>query len=80
MPTLKHQVRDYLACLFDPGLAPIAIRVALTIGTLLFLINHGAALWKREMNADRWISACLTYVVPYCVNIHGQYIGRSRRT
>lgn len=80
MRTFKKQVREYLACLFNSTLAPTAIRVALTIGTLLFLINHGAALWKGQMNTDRWISACLTYIVPYCVNIHGQYIGRSRRT
>ncbi|MBD0387600.1 MAG: nitrate/nitrite transporter NrtS [Nostoc sp. C3-bin3] len=44
----------------------------------LFVINHGAAFVKGQMNRDRWISASLTYLVPYIVNIHGQYISRLR--
>lgn len=77
MQAFKKQVRGYLASLINPSLAPTAIRVALVIGTLLFAINHGAALLKGQMNTDRWLSAGLTYIVPYCVNIHGQYVGRS---
>lgn len=80
MRTFKKQVKGYLASLINPVLVPTALRVALVIGTLLFAINHGAALLKGQMNADRWLSAGLTYIVPYCVNIHGQYIGRSEHT
>jgi hypothetical protein len=72
------QVKGYLASLTDPGLSKTAIRVALVIGSLLFTINHGAALVKGEMTKDRWLSAALTYLVPYAVNIHGQFIARSR--
>lgn len=77
MRTFKKQVKGYLASLLNPSLAPTAIRVALVIGTLLFAINHGSALLKGQMHLDRWLSAALTYIVPYCVNIHGQFIGRS---
>lgn len=77
MRTFKRQVKGYLVSLLDPALAPTAIRVALLIGTLLFVINHGAALLKGQMNTDRWLSALLTYIVPYCVNLHGQYVGRA---
>lgn len=49
-----------------------AIRVALVIGTLLFIINHAGALLNHEMSGDRWISALLTYLVPFGVSIHGQ--------
>ena len=49
-----------------------AIRVALTVGTLLFIINHASALLNHEMSGDRWISALLTYLVPFGVSIHGQ--------
>ncbi len=49
-----------------------AIRVALVVGTLLLIINHGGALLNHEMSGDRWISAVLTYLVPFAVSIHGQ--------
>jgi hypothetical protein len=73
------QVKNYLASLTDPRLAKTAVQVALVIGSLLFTINHGAALVKGEMTKERWISAGLTYLVPYAVNIHGQFIARSQR-
>jgi hypothetical protein len=55
-----------------------ALKVALVVGSALFVINHGAAFVKGQMNRDRWICASLTYLVPYIVNIHGQYISRLR--
>ncbi len=33
-----------------------------------------AALAKGEMTRTRWLSGLITYLVPYSVNIHGQYI------
>jgi hypothetical protein len=73
------QVKDYLTSLTNPRLAKTAVQVALVIGSLLFTINHGAALVKGEMTKERWISAGLTYLVPYAVNIHGQFIARSQQ-
>jgi hypothetical protein len=48
------------------------------MGSVLFLINHGTALLEGRMTQERWVSACLTYLVPYAVNIHGQYVTRLR--
>ncbi|NEO03165.1 MAG: hypothetical protein F6K50_49990 [Moorea sp. SIO3I7] len=59
---------------------PTALRVALVVGSVLFVINHGSALLQGQMNRERWISGGLTYIVPYLVNIHGQYTIRSRQT
>lgn len=50
----------------------IALRVALIVGTILFAINHGSAVIAHEMSYGRWVSALLTYVVPFMVSIHGQ--------
>lgn len=50
----------------------LSIRVALVVGTLLFIINHGSALMAGEMDTQRWLSAVLTYGVPFMVSIHGQ--------
>lgn len=74
-----HPIQEYLKCLIEPKLAKTAIRVALFVGTVLFMINHGAALLQGAMNRDRWLSGVLTYIVPYLVNIHGQFISRAGR-
>jgi hypothetical protein len=68
--------KGYLAALVTPYLAVRGLRVALVIGTLLFVINHGAAVRSNTMTRSRWISAGLTYLVPYAVSIHGQFMGR----
>lgn len=64
--------------LLDPKFAPTAVRVALIVGSVLFTINHGAALAKGEMTKNRWLSGTITYLVPYIVSIHGQHTSRSR--
>ena len=69
-------VNGYLRALVTPHLASRGVRVAFVIGTLLFAINHGAAVRSGTMTQARWISAGLTYLVPYAVSIHGQYMGR----
>jgi hypothetical protein len=56
-----------------------ALRVALSVGSMLLVINHGAALVNQQMDRSRWISALLTYLVPYCVSIHGQSRGDNRQ-
>jgi hypothetical protein len=69
-------VKEYCLCLVNKEMMPTALKVALVVGSILFTINHGSALIKGQMNSDRWIAATLTYIVPYLVNIHGQYISR----
>ncbi|WP_446390432.1 nitrate/nitrite transporter NrtS [Coleofasciculus sp. B1-GNL1-01] len=72
-------VREFCLCLFDKDLMPTALKVSVVVGSILFAINHGSALVKGQMNRERWISGSLTYLVPYAVNIHGQYISRTRK-
>lgn len=71
---------EFAQALRDRKLAPTALRVALVVGSLLFTINHGAALAKGEMNRTRWLSGLVTYLVPYSVSIHGQNSSRSRNS
>ena len=49
-----------------------AFKVALIVGTLLFAINHGVAVYEGEMTSARWFSVGLSYLVPYCVYIIGK--------
>ena len=74
-----NSLQRYLLSLSDRELMPTAIKVAMVIGSVLFLINHGYAFMHNEMTRVRWISAAITYVIPYSVNIHGQFSARSRQ-
>ena len=49
-----------------------ALKVSLIVGSVLFAINHGRAVYEHTMNAGRWLSVVLSYVVPYCVFIIGK--------
>lgn len=40
------------------------------IGSLMFTMNHGAALTKGEMNSHRWFSAILGFVIPLVANVN----------
>ena len=71
-------LKEYFAALFDVKLMPTALKVAVVVSSILLIINHGSALIKGKMNQESLISAFLTYLVPYAVNIHGQYISQKR--
>ena len=64
---------DYLQNLINPKYTSSAIKVALFVGTLLFVLNHGQAFLAGDMDKQRWISGLLSYLVPYSVNVHGQW-------
>lgn len=66
-------LKKYFTALVNPAFARPSIKVALIVGTMLLLINHGATIWNDQMTPKRWFSAVLTYVVPYLVSIHGKY-------
>ena len=68
----------YCAALRDRQLMPTALKVAAVVGTILSVINHGSAL-VQGVTRSRLLSGLLTYLVPYAVNIHGQYISRLRQ-
>ncbi|HAJ57932.1 MAG TPA: hypothetical protein DCP31_00580 [Cyanobacteria bacterium UBA8543] len=57
---------------------PTGLKTAVVVGSLLFLINHGSAFIRREMTQERWISALITYIMPYLVNVYGQYSYRRK--
>ena len=65
-------MKTLLKNLFDRRYAFQALKVALVVGFILLLINHGNAIANGEMSAGRWGSALLSFIVPYLVNIHGR--------
>lgn len=79
-PLVFLAMNGFIKALLNPNFAPTALRVSLIVGSLLFAINHGAALAKGEMTRTRWLSSLITYLVPYGVNIHGQFISSRKST
>lgn len=73
-------MKKLIQLLLDRKFAPTAVRVSLIVGSILFTINRGAALVRREMTRTRWLSGLITYLVPYSVSIHAQYSNNSRTT
>ena len=71
-------IKEYIVSLFDKQFIPTGLRTAVFVGSLLFLINHGAAFIRREMTQERWISTLITYMMPYLVNVYGQYSYRRK--
>lgn len=72
-------LKEFCLCLFNQEMMPTALKVSAVVGSILFVINHGSAVFKGEMDRERWIAAGLTYLIPYTVNIHGQFVSRSRK-
>ncbi|MEM8638763.1 MAG: nitrate/nitrite transporter NrtS [Cyanobacteria bacterium P01_G01_bin.54] len=68
-------LRHVFTTVTNPRYRPTALRVALCVGSVLFVINHGHALVTGQMTFGRWLSAALTYCVPYGVSLHGQWRG-----
>lgn len=55
-----------LAC--SKRVAPRALRVALLVGTILALINHGDKMLAMSLGSEDTLKIALTYLVPYGVS------------
>ena len=47
-----------------------SLKVAAVVGTVLVGINHGDAIWMRDIDAVRVAKMLLIYVVPYAVSTY----------
>ncbi|NJR31770.1 MAG: nitrate/nitrite transporter NrtS [Chamaesiphon sp. CSU_1_12] len=71
-------LKGYLVSLVDREFMSTGFKTALVVGSLLFVINHGLALSRGEMTGERWISVAITYLMPYLVNVYGQFSYRRK--
>lgn len=61
-------MRAWLSTACEPAVVRRAIRIALVVGALLILINHGDALMRGAISPLRLAQMALTVLVPYCVS------------
>ncbi len=65
-------------CLERPTLL-FSIKMALVVGTLLAVINHGQAIFTGHFTSDRLLPMLLTYCVPFSVSMYSQIQGKRQR-
>jgi hypothetical protein len=58
----------FMALAVRPDIVGRSTRVALLVGTILALINHGDRLLALALDAEAMLKIALTYLVPYCVS------------
>lgn len=61
-------MREWLRIALEPAVVRRAVRIALVVGALLILINHGDALMHGAVSPLRLGQMALTVLVPYCVS------------
>jgi hypothetical protein len=59
--------REAIRVVAYPPFLKKTIRTALTIGVVLFAINHFDEVLRRHDNAATWIKGATTCLVPFCV-------------
>ncbi|WP_160061460.1 nitrate/nitrite transporter NrtS [Psychromonas sp. L1A2] len=67
---MTKQASGFLDLAFTPKIVKPALKVALFVGTLLALINHGSAISRMDLDLNRFVQIILTYCVPYGVSTY----------
>lgn len=69
-PKLPHHNQHWFELIKDRDIAKRALKVALVVGTLLTLINHGPTLFEYQLTSRHYLQIALTYLVPYLVSTY----------
>ena len=62
--------RSAWAIATDPSVMKRAAKVALIVGVVIALINHGDRMMNGGMDGMAWLKCALTFLVPYCVSTY----------
>lgn len=67
---MTKQAFEFLDLAFTSKIVKPALKVALFVGTLLALINHGSAILRMDLDLNLFVQIILTYCVPYGVSTY----------
>ncbi|WP_299686738.1 nitrate/nitrite transporter NrtS [uncultured Tateyamaria sp.] len=54
----------------SPAVVRRAARIALVVGVVIALINHGDKMMSAAMDGMSWLKCAMTFLVPYCVSTY----------
>jgi hypothetical protein len=74
-----HTKRSIFSYCLERDTLLFAAKLALVVGTILGLINHGQALFTGHLTTDQLIPMLVTYCVPFCVSMFSQAQGKRER-
>jgi hypothetical protein len=66
--------------IFYPPYLKKTLRVALIVGSILFVINHLDEVLRGEATYAVWMKGAITYLVPFCVANLGVLIAARRES
>ena len=67
-PTSNLAQQSFLSVALSRMVVIQAIKVAIIVGTILALINHGEKVLSLSLSSQDWFKVILTYLVPYSVS------------
>jgi hypothetical protein len=66
----NDETAAWLALAMSKPVVRRAAVVAVVVGTILVIINHGDAIVRGDLSAGRLLRIALTIGVPYCVSTY----------
>jgi len=67
---VADETAGWMALATSRSVVQRAAGVALIVGSILVIINHGDAIVRGDVSAGRLLRIVLTVVVPYCVSTY----------
>ena len=78
--TNKHEdKRSLISYCLERATLLFSIKLALIVGTILALINHGQAMFTGHFTFDQLVPILITYCVPFTVAMYSQVQGKRER-
>ena len=71
---------SFLSIAFRADIALRSAKIALVVGTLIAIINHGDRMMMDKMGTVDWLKCALTYLVPFGVSTWSQVSALRART
>ena len=71
--------RPLIAYCLERATLLFSIKMALIVGTVLALINHGQAMFTGHFTFDQLVPLLITYCVPFTVAMYSQVQGKRER-
>lgn len=66
----KTMPKSFFQIALDRSVRLRALKIALVVGSILAVINHGDRLLGLDLDSQTILKICVTFLVPYCVSTY----------